>query len=63
MKDFFNNKIVMIVESVLLVAGTVGLVIGGVSSEGVAQISQLSIGALSAIDALITAIYAIVKKD
>lgn len=63
MKDFFNNKITMIVESVLLVAGTVGLVIGGVSSEGVAQISQLAIGALSAIDALITAIYAIVKKD
>lgn len=63
MKEFFSNKIVMIVESVLLVAGTVGLTLAGVNAEGIQQVGSLSIAAVSAIDALITFITAIVSKD
>lgn len=62
MKDFFQNKIVMIVESVLLVGGAVGLTLSGVNAEGIQQIGSLSIAAVSAIDALITFITAIVSK-
>lgn len=63
MKDFFSNKIVMIVESVLLIGGTVGLVLSGTSAEGVQNVVSLSVAAVSAIDAVVTAVYAIVKKE
>lgn len=63
MKEFFQNKIVMIIESVLLVAGAVGLTLSGVSSEGIQSTAQLAIAGVSAIDAIVTAVYAIVKKN
>ena len=62
LKKFFQNKVVMIVEAVLLVLGAVGLSISGVSAEGVTSIAQLSIAALSAIDAVATFIAALINK-
>lgn len=61
MKGFFQKKIVMIVEAVLLVTAAVGLTIGGVSFESITGIAKTGIAALAAVDGIITAIAALVN--
>ena len=62
LKSFFQNKVVMIVESVMLIASSVGLSIGGVSAEGITSMVSLGLAALSAVDAILTFIAALLKK-
>lgn len=62
LKDFFNNKVVMAVESVLLGAAAVGLTVGGLSAEGIQSIASMSVAALSAVDAVATLIAALLGK-
>lgn len=62
LKNFFKNKAVMAVEAVLLGASAVGLTLGGLSSEGIQSIASMSVAALSAIDAVVTLIAALLGK-
>lgn len=62
MKEFFTKKPVMIVESILLVLGAVGLTISGVGSEGVQSMASLAVAGISGIDAIATFITALVSK-
>ena len=62
MKEFFQKKWVMITEAVLLVLGAVGLSVSGVSAEGIQKIGSLAIAGVTAIDAIVTAIAALIGK-
>ena len=62
MKEFFTKRPVMIAEAVMLALGAAGLTISGVSAAGVTSIAELSIAAVFAVDAVATAIVAILKK-
>ena len=62
MKEFFTKKPVMIAEAVMLALGAAGLTISGVSAAGVTSIAELSIAAVFAVDAVVTAITALLKK-
>lgn len=62
LKSFFQNKVVMIVESVMLIASSIGLSIGGISAEGITSMVSLGLAALSAVDAILTFIAALLKK-
>lgn len=61
-KAFFNNKIVQIVEFVLIAICCGGLIFAGISYEEVAKIPALVAGILGAISALIMFITNLVKK-
>ena len=52
----------MITEAVMLVLGAIGLTVSGVSAEGIQKISSLAIAGVTAIDAIITAIAALIDK-
>lgn len=60
--DFFHNRVVLIVESVVLALSTVGLTIGGIKAEDIQQIGSLAVAAFTAVDAVITFIAATVGK-
>lgn len=60
--DFFHNRIVLIVEAVVLALSSIGLTIGGVSASDIEKIGSLAIAALTAIDAIVTFIAALVGK-
>lgn len=60
--DFFHNRVVLIVESVLLALSTVGLTIGGIKAEDIQQIGSLAVAAFTAVDAVITFIAATAGK-
>lgn len=62
---FFQNKVVMIVEAVLLIASSAGLIIGGVSVESITGLVKLVLAAIAAIDGVITAVAALIgfKKN
>lgn len=62
MKEFFQKKWVMIAESVLLVAGSVGLTLSGVAAEGVQSLASLAIAGVGAVDAVVTFIAALLKE-
>lgn len=61
-KAFFNNKIVQIVEFVLITLSCAGLIYAGVTVEEVAKVPALVSGILGAISALIMFIKSIVSK-
>lgn len=61
-KAFFNNKIVQIVEFVLIAICCGGLIFAGVTVEEVAKVPALVAGILGAISALIMFIKGIVSK-
>jgi len=61
-KAFFNNKIVQIVEFVLIAICCAGLIFAGVTVEEVAKVPALVAGILGAISALIMFIKGIVSK-
>ena len=62
MKEFFQKKEVMIAESILLVAAAGGLLIGGVSLEGITNIAKATAAVLASIDAIATLIAALVNN-
>lgn len=53
MKDFFSQKWVRIVASLLVVIGTIALLIGGVKIDDIKNISVLAGGVVTAILAII----------
>lgn len=61
-KSFFQNKIVKIVEVVVMTLASAGLIIGGVSTDTQAQIPALVSGILMTIETLISFIQAITTK-
>ena len=60
--DFFHNKVVLLVESIVLALSTIGLTIGGIKAEDIQQIGSLAVAALTAVDAVITFIAATINK-
>ena len=61
-KGFFQNKITMTVEFVLIALCCVGLGIAGVKAEEIAKIPALVFAILGGISALVIYITSIVKK-
>ena len=61
-KAFLQNKVVILVECILIAICCAGLIIAGVTVEEIAKIPALVAGILGAISALITFITSIVKK-
>lgn len=57
-KAFFANKVVQIVETVIIVICTIGLVIGGIQIEGLKQILDY----VSAFILAVVALYKIIVK-
>lgn len=62
LKKFFQNKVTMIVEGVLILAGAAGLTIAGVSADGITKYANVGIALIGAVDAIITMITALFKK-
>ena len=60
-KAFFNNKIVKIVEFVLLALSATGLIFGGVTSADVSSVVTLTEGVIVAVAALAAFISNLVK--
>lgn len=61
-KAFLGNTKVQIVEFVALAVSATGLILGGVSVDGINSVIQLVGGGITAIGAIITAISALVNK-
>lgn len=61
-KAFLSNTKVQIVEFVALAVSATGLILGGVSVDGINSVVQLVGGGITAIGAIITAISALVNK-
>lgn len=61
-KAFFENKIVKIIEGVIIAFASLGLFLGGVSEDAVAKIPLLSLGVLTAIESVITLIQGFTTK-
>jgi heme O synthase-like polyprenyltransferase len=61
-KAFLVNTKVQIVEFVVLAVSATGLILGGVSVDGINSVIQLVGGGITAIGAIITAISALVNK-
>lgn len=61
-KAFFENKIVKIVEGVIVALASAGLIIGGVSVETIAKEPVLVLGVLTAIEAVVTLIQGFFTK-
>lgn len=61
-KAFLSNTKVQIVKFVALAVSATGLIIGGVSVDGINSVIQLVGGGITAIGAIITAISALVNK-
>ena len=57
-KDFFGNKTVQIVETIIIVLCVIGLVIGGIEVEGIKQILDY----VSAFILAVVALYKIIVK-
>lgn len=61
-KEFFQNKIVKIVEGVVIALASAGLILGGVSVDTIAKTPVLVLGVLTAIEAVITLIQGFTTK-
>ncbi len=61
-KAFFQNKIVMTVEFILIAVCCVGLIVAGVKVEEIAKIPAMIAGILGTISAFILFIIGLIKK-
>ena len=61
-RAFLTNTKVQIVEFVVLGVSATGLILGGISVDGINSVIQLVGGGITAIGAIITAISALVNK-
>lgn len=64
-KAFFDNKITKIVEGVVIALASAGLIIGGVTVDEIKTLPTVTMGVITAIEALITIIQGLTtaKKD
>lgn len=62
-KAFFENKIVKIVESVIIALASAGLFIGGVTLDSVVKVPTLTLAIVTAIIALISFIQSFDNKE
>lgn len=63
LKSFFSNKIVMIVEAVLIIAGAVGLTTAGVSEQAIEKLPAIGAGIIAGIDGLFTLIAGLIPTN
>lgn len=63
LRNFFKNKIVMIVEAVLIIASSAGLTFSGISADGIEQFVKIGGAIIAALDGLLTLIAGLTKKD
>lgn len=63
MKEFFQKKAVIIVESIVIALAGAGLIIAGTTVEQVQQIPALAAGVLASIEALITMIQGLTQHS
>ena len=61
-KAFFAKPVVMVVESILMIASAAGLYIGGVSAEGITKLGAEGVALVIFIDGVITLITGLVVK-
>lgn len=61
-KEFFEKKIVKIIEGVVIAAASAGLITGGVEVETLAKIPTLIMGIITAIEAIVTLIQGFTTK-
>ena len=61
-KAFFQNKIVMTVEFILIAVCCVGLIVAGVKVEEIAKIPAMIAGILGTVSAFILFIIGLIKK-
>ena len=61
LKKFFQNKVVMIIESILLIASAAGLTIGGVSASDINKLADFGLAGIALIDGIVTFIAAIIS--
>lgn len=61
-KEFFENKKVIVTEGVIIAAAATGLIIGGVSLDNIAKIPVVALGVVNAVEAVITIIQGLFKK-
>lgn len=61
-KAFLSNTKVQIVEFVTLAVTTTGLILGGVSVDGINSVVQLTSAGITAIGAIVVLINSLVKK-
>ena len=62
-KAFFQNKIVKIVEGVVIALASAGLIIGGVEAETIAKMPVVVLGVITAVEAVITLIQGLFTKS
>lgn len=62
-KAFFQNKIVKVVEGIVIAICAAGLIYGGVKAENIAKIPSLVVGVFGAVEALITIIQGFCTKS
>lgn len=62
-KAFLSNTKVQIVEFVTLAVTTTGLILGGVSVDGINSVVQLTSAGITAIGAIVVLINSLVKKS
>lgn len=63
MKEFFQKKAVIIVESIVIALAGAGLIIAGTTVEQVQQIPALAAGVLASIESIITFIQGLTAKS
>lgn len=61
-KAFLSNTKVQIVEFIALAVSTTGLILGGVSVDGINSVVQLTSAGITAIGAIVVLINSLVKK-
>ena len=61
-KAFFNNKVVIIIEGIVIALGAAGLILAGNDVVDIQNIPAAAGGVLVAIEAVITVIQGLFKK-
>lgn len=61
-KAFLSNTKVQIVEFIALAVSTTGLILGGVSVDGISSVVQLTSAGITAIGAIVVLINSLVKN-
>lgn len=63
MKEFFEKKLVKIIEGVVIALASTGLIFGGVSVDSLQKVPVLVLGCITAVEALITLIQGFTTKN
>lgn len=63
MLNFFQNKVVIIIEGIIIALGAAGLILGGTDIVDIEAVPQAALGVVTAVESIITIIQGLTKKD